>query len=97
MHDRDAYARTVHIAGAAERRAGRHQIAVIELENRRREIHLDSARRFDSQKCHVARVILQALDGLRRRRALDQTQLNAKTRRECAGNLNRDKSRADPA
>jgi len=77
-NERDPNSFLIRVGGPLNAGAGRDQIGVIELNDRRREIQLFGARRLDAHDRDVAGASLQALHHLRRCRMLDDLRLNSK-------------------
>ena len=62
--DRDAHAGTIDVVDRADRRAGRHEIARLDLEVRRREVDLGRAHRLVGEERDVPRARLAAVGEL---------------------------------
>ena len=95
-HHGNANSGAVDIGKMAQRRAGRHQKAVIELEHRGREIDFGGAGRLDPQKSEFAAAGLDAVQSRARRRLFDDQELGVKTIRKCTRDVQHDHARPEP-
>jgi glutamate/aspartate transport system substrate-binding protein len=86
-HDRDTSPGPVHGGDAVERRAGRYQVGIVELDDRLRKVHLRGPGWLDTHDHHVAVGGLDALHGLGRRWTSDQPRLDSEASGKSARNL----------
>src|SRR5580704_5912700 len=87
----------IRVSDALDSRAQWHHKAVVELENRRSEIHFGGSRRLYTQEDDVGSAALQASDCRLRRRIFNEAHRNAKTFGNHARHFYRDITGAETA